>query len=322
MTRFYILSAALLTLTGCNQITFDAVLQDAPEGGFWSAWGPSPEDIWIVGGQADAGVVMRGSDDTFAAIEIPENIPLLNWIHGTSSNDVWVGGLSGTLLHFDGNDWTDHSIETEEAFWGVYAVSPEEAYAVGGRSGWGGSQPLALRFDGDSWSHLDLPIEDSVASLFKVHHDGQDVWMVGAEGTVLVGNGDTFEALPSGVALDISTVHSRGDGEVVMVGGRETGIVLQGTRSEGVVQVAQTTSRLFGVHVLDSGDILLGGMRGYLGHMTLSEPEVENLQTPTDQLLHAIYGNNDAEVYAVGGNIGSITSDFTGTILRARAPKK
>ena len=323
MTRSPIVFVALLSLTGCNKFTFETMVDNAPEGGFWSAWGPSPDDIWIVGGQADAGVVLRGSGDTFNAMETPEDIPLLNWVHGTSSNDVWVGGLQGVLLHYDGSEWSDYSLDVEEAFWGIYALSPSEAYAVGGRSGWGGTQRMALRFNGDSWSPLDLPETlDELPSLFKVHHDGQNVWMVGAQGTVLVGSNDSFETVPSGVALDISTVHSRGDGQVVMVGGRETGIVLRGTRSAGVAEVAQTPSRLFGIHVLDSGDVVVAGMRGYLGHMTLDTDTVETLKTPTDQLLHAVFGQNGEEIYAVGGNIGSITDVFTGTILGARAPNK
>ena len=185
-----------LSMTGCTQLSFSLALNAAPEGGFWSAWGPSADDVWIVGGQADDGVVLRGSGDQFEELAVPEDTPLLNWVHGTSSSDVWVGGLYGTLLHWNGSEWSDYSVDIEEAFWGIYAVSPDEVYAVGGLSGWAGEERVAMRFDGTQWSDITLPTElDGLRALFKVHHDGQNVWIVGAEGAVIVGDGVAFDEL-------------------------------------------------------------------------------------------------------------------------------
>ena len=169
---FWVWAALLLSLSGCTTLSFSVAVDNAPEGGLWSAWGPSPDDVWIVGGQADQGVVLRGSGDTFESLGVPEGTPLLNWVHGTSSNDVWIGGLSGTLLHWNGSEWSDYSVDVEEAFWGVYAVSPNEAYAVGGLSGWGGETRIAMRFDGTEWTILN-GLNSMLRSLFKVHFDGQ-----------------------------------------------------------------------------------------------------------------------------------------------------
>ncbi|MBW1881847.1 MAG: hypothetical protein JRJ84_26115, partial [Deltaproteobacteria bacterium] len=162
-------------LTGCSgqALEWSVVEEGAPEGAFLMAWGATSDDVWVVGGQPDAGVVLRGDADGFAQHPLPEDIPILDWVHGTSAEDVWVGGVNGTLLHWDGSDWEDYSIPMDEAIWGLYARSPTEAWAVGGTSAWGGSFAVALRWDGATWSTLDLPPPaDEAANLFKVAHDG------------------------------------------------------------------------------------------------------------------------------------------------------
>ena len=87
--------AVAVVLAGCDPVEFEVLVDNAPEGGLWSAWGPAPDDVWVVGGQADAGVVLRGDENGFTALDVPGETPLLNWVHGTSASDVWVGGLSG-----------------------------------------------------------------------------------------------------------------------------------------------------------------------------------------------------------------------------------
>jgi len=263
---------------------------------------------------------MRGNADGFSSLGVPEGTPLLNWVHGSSASDIWVGGLSGALLHWDGSSWSDHSVDMDEAFWGLYVVSPSEAYAVGGLSGWGGDTRVAMRYDGTTWTDISLPAElDESKALFKVHHDGTDIWMVGAQGAALVGDGDQFEPVATGVTADLSTIHSRGDGRVFAVGGQATGVIVSGTRAEGLSEVAQAPARLFGVHALGSGDVIVSGFQGYLGRLSAEEALVP-IPTPTSQILHAVFGHDGKRLYAVGGNIGSISDDFTGVILTSKAP--
>lgn len=321
MSKLYAVMLGSLICVGCTTYRFELAVDSVTEGGLWSAWGPDVEDTWIVGGQVEEGVVLRGAGDQFEPFAVPEGTPLLNWVHGLSASDVWVGGLSGTLLHWDGSDWQDYSIPMDEAIWGVHAVSTDDVYAVGGLSGWGGTSRVALRFDGEEWSPLELPsVVDELSALFKVHSDGTNVWLVGARGTVLVESDGLFEVVPTDVSADISTVHSRGDGSVVMVGGLSTGVILAGTKNEGVRLVAETPSRLFGVHVTDAGEAVVAGMNGYLGTVSLASDEVTSLVSPTGLILHAVYGQENAETYAVGGDIGSIKASYTGVILSSKTP--
>ena len=158
---------------GTDAPTWEVLIEDDPRGAWLSAWGTAADDVWVVGGQPEQGAALHGSFDDLQEVALPEGTPLLNWVHGTGPDDVWVAGVAGTLLHWDGAAWTDHGIEVEEAIWGVYAVSPTEVYAVGGESGFGGEDAVALSWGGDGWTRLALPAEASgLSNLFKVHHDG------------------------------------------------------------------------------------------------------------------------------------------------------
>ena len=91
-------------------------VENDERGAFLSAWSPKEDEIWVVGGLPSTGVVLKGNKDIgWTEVALPENTPLLNWIHGTSETDIWVGGLYGSILHWNGSEWFDHSQEVEEA---------------------------------------------------------------------------------------------------------------------------------------------------------------------------------------------------------------
>ena len=108
---------------------------------------------------------------------------------------------------------------------------------------------------------------------------------------------------------------------MVMVGGLSVGMVLTGSRAGGVQQIGNTPSRLFGVHVLGSGDVVVAGVNGYLGHFEMGEaPEIEPLKSPTNLVLHAVFGHDGETMYSVGGNLGGLSEDFVGVVLESKAP--
>lgn len=300
------------------------VLEDDDRGAFLSVWGPSADDVWIVGGQPETGVVLRGSGDTFTEQPLPEGTPLLNWVHGTAEDDVWVGGLAGTLLHWNGTDWTDHTLEIEEAIWGVYARSATEVYAVGGDSAYGGSTAVAQAFDGTTWQALAIPPElDGLENLFKVHDDGTDIWMVGYRGAAMRGSAaGGFVAAPTGTSADLVTANrSPGEGPMVVVGGRGTGVVFEPDGSGGLTQVATAIAGLSGVQVFPSGEAVVVGELGYIGRYTVGSGTVVDDDVLTQDVLHAAWGTAGDSVYAVGGNLYTTEDFFHGVVLRGPAPE-
>lgn len=304
-------------LAGCGSLRFEEVWAEE-DGALVSVWGASPEAVFAVGGQPEAGAAWRGAEAEWAPIAIPE-VGLLDWVHGTGALDVWFGGIDGTLLHLGAEGVTDHSLDAEEAVWGVLALTPDEVYAVGGHSAFGGEGARAWRYDGSAWRAIALPAAAADArSLFKAALVGEQVWLVGAEGLALVGRGDAFELVPTGTAEDLVTVTAV-DGRALIVGGRATGSVFTGDAA-GLERLAQTPSGLFGVSDLGDGRALIAGVRGYLATVDLHTGALDVLDTPNELLFHAVWSSPGAHAYAVGGNLETATGPYRGTLLVARAP--
>ena len=298
------------------------LIEEDPAGAWLSAWGLSDQDVWVVGGQPEVGAIRRGPLDDLQLFDVPAGTPLLNWVHGVAEDDVWVGGIAGTLLHWDGAAWTDHSVDVEEAIWGVYAIASDEVYAVGGQSGFGGESALALRWDGVAWSSLALPeAAEGLTNLFKVHWDGTALWMVGHKGAALRGDGVTFDVAPTGTTADLVTANRPVDGgPLVVVGGRGTGVVAE-VEGDGLAVKVQAQAGLNGVQVLPSGDAVVVGEAGYSALYDIETDTLTSVLPVTRDVLHATWGLPGSELIAVGGNLFTSEDTFLGTILIAPSPE-
>ena len=308
-------------------IDWQPIFTEDDVGAWLSAWGQDEGDVWVVGGQPEVGAIRRGPIDNLVLFDLPAGVPLLNWVHGTSPADVWVGGVQGTLLHWDGSAWTDHSLEVEEAIWGIYAVSADEVYAVGGESGFGGEQALALAWSGDGWTRLELPSElADLRNIFKVHHDGTALWMVGQGGAALRSeDGQTLQAVPTSTSADLVTANRPlSGGPLVVVGGRGTGVVLEVDSEAGSPRLAvkaQSQGGLNGVQVYPSGVAVVVGEAGVSGLYHLDSDRLDEVLPTTRDVLHATCGVPGGRMLAVGGNLFTSDDLFHGTILVAPAPE-
>ena len=302
-----------------NSPVWSVSLEYDERGAFLSAWSTSSEDIWVVGGLPDSGIILRGNKNTgWDNFVLPSQTPLLNWIHGTSESDVWVGGLYGTLLHWNGAEWEDHSQDVLEAVWGIFVLD-NEVVAVGGESKWGGTQGFVWRFDGTEWSSISLPSQVSdVNNLFKVTYDGEAYWMVGAAGTLLYGQIDNLEAIPTGFATDLITVSPspRSETKVLVVGGRGTGIYFWG--ENGVMgEKEQSIAGLNGVFVASKHTLMVGEM-GYGILFDEFQTQATEPIAMTRDILHAttaVEHENYTTFYAVGGNLAAADDNYHGVIL-------
>lgn len=329
-----LLVPAVVGLTACVDVTgkrsdaeatpwsWEPIVQADERGMLMSVWGAQGEDAWVVGGSlTGGGVAFRLSPDGgLADVPLPDNTAMLTWVHGRGVDDVWVSGLYGTLLHWDGSSWTDRSLDVVEAFWGVHAGPDGTVVAVGGPFRQVGSAPVLARGDAASGLVLvDLPsdLTDFSENLFKVHHDGVDRFCaVGAAGVALsLGTSGPATSMPTGTAMDLVTVEGSGR-DLVAVGGRGTGGVFeldgQGT---GWSLAAEAPAGVSGVSLLEDGRAIVVGENGFAalwdrpsGDLVVSEPV-------TIDLLHAVWVDAEEDVaWAVGGNW--FGSDYTGTLLR------
>lgn len=103
------------------------------------------------------------------------NSNLMEDVWATSANDVWAVGHTGTVLHYDGMDWSDETPQlTGEDLLGVWASGPDDVWAVG-RTG------VVLHMNGGPWSAVSDGVLDDLHVLDDVWGSGpDDVWIAGA----------------------------------------------------------------------------------------------------------------------------------------------
>jgi hypothetical protein len=96
-------------------------------------------------------------------------------IWGSSESDVFVVGEGGTILHYNGSDWSHMDSGVTETLYRVWGSSGTDVYVVG-ESG------TILRYDG-SWSDM---ASDTAQTLSGVWGSSvNNVFAVGEEGTIL-----------------------------------------------------------------------------------------------------------------------------------------
>lgn len=78
----------------------------------YGAWGSAPDDLWVVGGFAGRwGFAWHYDGTGWEDVALPDDMPLssegelpsLFKVWGRSSDDVWIVGGEGTVLHWDGS---------------------------------------------------------------------------------------------------------------------------------------------------------------------------------------------------------------------------
>ncbi|MCB9682999.1 MAG: hypothetical protein H6733_16150 [Alphaproteobacteria bacterium] len=297
-------------------LSWSAERTDDPLGMMMSVWGSAPDDVWIVGGQKSGdGFVLRGQHGAFTAMTLPADTPMLNWVSGTSADDVWIGGRGGTLLHWDGAAFTDHTLpDIAGAIWGIKAKSPTDALAVGGFF-FGDGSAFASRWDGTAWTPVTLPASVGAGrTLFKTDAYDDGYVVVGNRGlSLFVDDSGATEVPTGGTTADMVTVNTAPGHAPVAVGGVINGEVwsLDDTTA-GWTSLAMPFTKLNGVHVLPTGAIVAVGDRGFTQQFAADGTAADAVESFTTELIHAVWVATNGDTYAVGGNFLTSEPAFKG----------
>lgn len=279
---------------------------DASEFGWvMSGWGPGDGTLWVVGGSLFEGRIMEKRSGTWSPVDIGFRVPLLNWVHGTSAQDVFVGGNDGTILHFDGESWALHETPTLLPIWGLWALAANDVWAVGGDNA-RTTPPLVLRYDGQNWSEIAIPalVRPRVHAFFKVWAASpHDVWVVGMNGAILGWNGSGFTEYGAGISQDLIGVWGTGPNDVTTVGGRGTAEFAH-YDGESWRRAPQTGHPgLNGIWMRRSAVGHAVGVAGTVLRIAPSELRVlERAEVPTGLELHAVFGDTSGQILAFGAN--------------------
>jgi hypothetical protein len=235
------------------------------------------------------------------------------WVTEDPDGDVWMVGQDGLALRHDPETQTFERTDTatDATLWGIWFADSGRGWTVGGtiapRSG------VILTREGGSWVAETLPqeIQDLVDEklLYKVWGTGEeDLWVVGEGGIALHKDGAGWQLVETPTSSRLFTVDGNSSGQVVMVGGAASPVLLEWDGGELVdhsadIPEGQGGGGLNGVFVSEDGHLQIVGSYGYLAERdpdgTWSSPDVLG----TGHGLHAVRRDAEGGVWTVGGEI-------------------
>jgi len=179
-------------------------------------------------------------------------------VWGTSSSDVYVVGGGGTILHYDGNAWSEMATGNGNVM-AVWGTSSSDVYVVGGRS-------TILHYDGTEWTEMTSGTTASLSAVWGT--SSSDVYAVGFAGTIVRYDGTAWSELTSGTSVQLRAVWGSSPSDVYAVGWYDTILHYDGTGWSAMT--SGTTARLLdglsGVWGTSSSDVYAVGRHGTILH--------------------------------------------------------
>lgn len=143
------------------------------------------ENGWAVG---DNGTILRYSNGSWSSFP-SGTVRNLRSVWFADNSNGWAVGANGTILYFDGNSWTTQTSGTTVQLNAVYFTSPTNGYAVG-NSPSATTKGVSLKFNGTSWSAIDIGI---VGDVYAIHGLNEDfIWAGGKAGRGAFFNGTSW----------------------------------------------------------------------------------------------------------------------------------
>jgi Carboxypeptidase regulatory-like domain len=143
-------------------------------------------DLWAVG----SATICRFGAVGWSIVPSPQppsgEAYLLQDVSGTSPRDVWAVGfrqipdgehsdVAPLIEHWDGRQWSLIDIVPAQTLYGVKAIAPNDAWAVGTD----GARQAILHWDGSSWSKVPTPSPGG-GRLLEIDASGSaDLWAAG-----------------------------------------------------------------------------------------------------------------------------------------------
>ncbi|MGA7730231.1 MAG: S-layer homology domain-containing protein [Chloroflexia bacterium] len=175
-----------------------------------SAYAVASNDVWAAGYYYhetflfEQTMIQHWNGTSWSIIPSPNggflDTNYLNDISGTGSNDIWAvgsflydGAVYQTLtLHWDGTTWSvvpsPNLAFIDHYLYGVTAIAPNDAWAVGYWGFGNNTQTLVMHWDGTSWTIVTNPNPGSTSNSFWGVHGiaSNDVYAVGRQNSASV----------------------------------------------------------------------------------------------------------------------------------------
>ena len=283
-----------------------------------SVSGRSATDIYAVGADKGRGPLVLHFDGKRWRELHTHSTGDLWWVQAFRTGPVLMAGADATVLRFDGEHFERMPTPGlgRQTIYGVWGTDSENFYAVGSASGRDG---FIWHYHGGAFEKETLPSdlprvsERELPGFFKVFGLGDEVWVVGAGGTILHRKGDApFTVVPTTTKNTLFTVHGIGD-RLLVVGGGSNGVLLEGSHGTFSDTSPPGAGLIQGVFATDQGD-WASGERGLV--YTRPEPGSgpfkivdHGLTMPATSSLHSIFVDDSGGVWSAGGAVLSPALD-------------
>ncbi|UCE26727.1 MAG: hypothetical protein JSW52_10335 [Candidatus Coatesbacteria bacterium] len=183
--------------------------------GMYAVCAVAPDDVWFGGPYGIRGRILHYDGHSFEVVcETLDGIRAIKFVN----DDFGIGLARGSIVFYDGTSWRYDvypicNFRGIDDPGGMCFTSEENGWVVGGYGG-GPEQrsyPLALHFDGECWSEVD--ITDEYITFNDVYsNDGNEVWVVGPD--VWNNEGKLWERIEIPSLLGALCVHVTDNGDV------------------------------------------------------------------------------------------------------------
>ncbi|MEC7945920.1 MAG: hypothetical protein VX265_00050 [Myxococcota bacterium] len=301
-------SAADSGSSGGAAVTWTPAFDTSGAGSLSGVWGTGPADVWVVGGDDEAGEAWHYDGSSWSETPLPDGTPLLVWVYGFSPSDVFAVGLDGAAVHWDGAAWTALETGTTEDLWGVFGFTNDDLWVVGGDADVG--DPLILHWDGTAFTEDVLPAEQNprgATTLFKVWGAEGALWLVGQKGTLLAREADgwVFQSGGAQANQDFVSLDGWSARDVVVVGGRGNARVSNWDGGGWTTLAPSGIGGLNAVAVQDDGTVVVGGIGGFAGIFDPATGTVQLEELLGQEDLHAAWNDGAGTTYMVGGTFAA-----------------
>ena len=248
---------------------------ETPGGVKRGIFGFGGDNIFVVGESANRGFVghFNGSSwisyrsDYFLANG--DTVYPLYSVWGSSPDNVWAVGDRGTIIHWDGSQWSKVQSPTNLILWDIWGTSADNVYALHISFA---NQSKLIHFDGMEWREITDQLPASERSLVSLWFDkGGTGYLTG--NYMVYYDGTVFNGIDINQNASLLRVRGRNSADVFAVGvnGRVyhfNGIdwtsypeLYDDTPGMELKGVFVTETTVFAVGIINSGAIIYKGIR-------------------------------------------------------------
>jgi len=213
-------------------------------------------------------------------------------------NNGWAAGEGGTIVYFNGTDWAEQTSNTSDDLFGISFVDANNGWAAGE----GGT---IVYFNGTDWAEQTSDTSDDLFAISMV--DAGAGWAVGDGGTIVAFDGSAWAEQSNPSSKDMFGVSFVDASNGWAVG--KSGAIVYYNGTEWVEQESTTTNDLMFVDAMSTSDVWSGGEEGLL------------VQYYGSEWLEVASGSVDIMLYGIsyfGDDFGFIVGE-EGTIISKNA---